>query len=78
MAQAYSIESAIHQQLAQIGSCSLDELAACCPVIPGPSLCRRGRLTREGSVTLQHSAPFHYLLSLAPRRSVEEGLVMSS
>jgi len=79
MAQAYSIESAIHQQLAQIGSCSLDELAA---LLPGYSWAQVfaavDRLTREGSVTLQHSAPFHYLLSLAPRRSVEEGLVMSS
>ena len=72
MAQAYLIESAIHQQLARVGTCSLDELAA---LLPGYSWAQVfaavDRLTREGTVSLRHPAPFHYLLSLAPRRSVE-------
>ena len=72
MTLAYSIESAIHQQLARAGTCSLDELAA---LLPGYSWAQVfaavDRLTREGTVTLKHPAPFRYLLSLAPRRSVE-------
>jgi len=73
MAQALSIESAIHQQLARAGTCSLDELAALLPVY---SWCQVfaavDRLTREGTVSLKHAAPFRYLLSLAPRRTVRQ------
>ena len=72
MAQVYAIESAIHQQLALVGTCSLDELAS---LLPGYSWAQVfaavDRLTRVGTVTLKHPAPFRYLLSLAPRRSVE-------
>jgi hypothetical protein len=72
MAQAYLIESSIHQQLARAGTCSLDELAA---LLPGYSWAQVfaavDRLTREGTVALKHPAPFRYLLSLAPRRSAE-------
>jgi hypothetical protein len=72
MAQAYSIESAIHQQLARVGTCSLDELVS---LLPGYSWAQVfsavDRLTREGTVALKHAAPFRYLLSLAPRRSAE-------
>ena len=79
MAQAYSLESAIHQQLARVGTCSLDELVS---LLPGYSWAQVfsavDRLTREGTVSLQHPAPFHYLLSLAPRRSVEAGHVTQS
>ena len=74
MAQAYSIESAIRQQLARVGTCSLDELAA---QLPGYSWAQVfsavDRLTREGSVSLKHRTPFQYLLSLASKRSVETG-----
>ncbi len=77
MAQALSIDSAIQQQLARVGTCSLDELAT---LLPGYSwsqvFAAVDRLTREGSLALQHPGPFHYLLSLAPRRSVEAGPVM--
>lgn len=77
MAQAYSIESAIHQQLARMGTCSLDELAS---LLPGYSWAQVfaavDRLTREGTVNLQHPGRFHYLLSLAPQESVEAGRVM--
>lgn len=70
MAQAYAIESAIYQQLDRIGTCSLDELAT---LLPGYSWAQVfaavDRLTREGTVILQHPAPSHYLLSLAPPQS---------
>ena len=79
MAQAFSIESAIHEQLSQVGTCSLDELAA---LLPGYSWAQVfaavDRLTREGTVALKHPAPFRYLLSLAPLRSVEARHVMQS
>jgi hypothetical protein len=77
MAQKFLIESAIHQQLARAGTCSLDELAA---LLPGYSWAQVfaavDRLTREGTVALKHPAPFRYLLSLAPRRSAEVPHVM--
>jgi len=79
MAQKFLIESAIHQQLARAGTCSLDELAA---LLPGYSWAQVfaavDRLTREGTVALKHPAPFRYLLSLAPRRSAEAHHVMQS
>jgi len=79
MAEAYSLESAIHQQLARVGTCSLDELAS---LLPGYSWAQVftavDRLTRIGTVALKHPAPFRYLLSLAPRRSAEAGHMMPS
>jgi DNA-binding transcriptional regulator PaaX len=72
MTLAYSIESAIHQQLARAGTCSLDELAA---LLPGYSWAQVfaavDRMTREGTVALKHPGQFRYLLSLAARRSAE-------
>jgi len=74
MAQAYSIDSAIRQQLAMVGSCSLDELAALLPVYSWAQVFSAvDRLTRDGTVSLKHPAPFHYILSLTPQRSVEAG-----
>ncbi|MGA6826169.1 hypothetical protein ACO9S2_01025 [Nitrospira sp. NS4] len=74
MAQAYSIESAIHEQLARVGTCSLDELV---DLLPGYSWNQVfdavDRLTREGTLSFQHPGPFLYLLSLAPLQSVEAG-----
>jgi hypothetical protein len=79
MAQKFFIESAIHQQLARAGTCSLDELAA---LLPGYSWAQVfaavDRLTREGTVALKHPAPFRYILSLAHRRSAEAPHVMQS
>ena len=64
MAQEASLESAISHQLARVGTCSRDELAA---LLPGYSwahvFAAVDRLTREGTVTLKHDAPFRYLLS---------------
>ena len=74
MAQAFSIESPIQQQLAQAGTCSLDELTALLPGYSwGQIFAAVDRLTGEGTVALKHPAPFRYLLSLAPRRSAEGG-----
>jgi hypothetical protein len=76
MAQSSSIESAIHQQLVRVGTCSLDELTALLPVYSwGQVFAAVDRLTREGTVALTHPAPFRYLLSLAPRRAAEVGHV---
>jgi len=71
MEQAYSVESAIHEQLARVGTCSLDELVI---LLPGHSWAQVfaavDRLSREGTIALKHPAPFRYLLSLAPHRFV--------
>ena len=79
MTQVFSIESAIHEQLSRVDTCSLDELAA---LLPGYSWAQVfsavDRLTREGTVALKHPAPFRYLLSLASHRSVEAHHVMQS
>jgi len=78
MVQALSIESAIHQQLARAGTCSLDELAALLPDYSwGQVFSAVDRLTRDGTVILKHQAPFRYLLSLVPRRSIEAHDVMA-
>jgi hypothetical protein len=79
MAQKFLIESAIHQQLARAGTCSLDELAALLPSYSWAQVFAAvDRLTREGTVALKHPAPFRYLLSLAPRRSAEMPHVMQN
>lgn len=77
MVQAYSIESAIHQQLARAGTCSLDELADLLPSYSWAQVFSAvDRLTRNGTLTLKHPAPFRYLLSLAPRQPAEARHVM--
>lgn len=77
MAPAFSIESAIQQQLARAGTCSLDDLAALLPGYSwGQVFAAVDRMTREGTVALKHPAPFRYLLSVAPSRSIEAHHVM--
>ena len=75
MALAYSIESAIHQQLARAGACSLDKLTA---LLPDNSWAQVfapvNLLTRKGTVALTHPAPLRYLISLAPRRTCRDQL----
>jgi len=72
MAQVFSIESDIHQQLERAGTCSLDELAALLPDYSWAQVFAAvDRLTREGTVALKHPAPFRYLLSLSRRRSAD-------
>jgi hypothetical protein len=70
MALVYSIESAIHQQLARAGACSLDKLTALLPGYSWPQVFAPvDRLTRKGTVALEHPAPLRFLISLAPRRT---------
>jgi hypothetical protein len=72
MRQADSLDSAIHHQLVRIGTCSLDELVVLLPEYSWAQVFAAvDRLTREGTVTLRHQAPFRYLLSLASRQAVE-------
>jgi hypothetical protein len=72
MTPTYSLESAIHQQLARLGTCSLDELATLLSDYSWAQVFSAvDRLTRKGTITLQHPAPLRYLLSLAPPESVE-------
>ena len=79
MAHAYSIESAIHELLAQAGTCSLDELADRLPAYTWNQVFDTvDRLTREGTISFQHPAPFLYLLSLPATQPVEAGHVMPS
>jgi hypothetical protein len=72
MALVYSIESAIHQQLARADTCSLGKLTA---LLSGYSWARVfapvDRLTRKGTVALTHPASLRYLISLAPRRTCQ-------
>lgn len=72
MTRTDSLESAIRQELARVGTCTLDELVA---LLPGYSWAQVfaavDRLTREGTVTLQHPDPLRYILSLAPSRPAE-------
>ena len=72
MGHASLLESAIHQQLARVGACSRNEVMALLPEYSWALVfAATDQLTREGTVTLKHQAPFRYLLSLAPRHSVE-------
>lgn len=79
MTQAYSIESAIHRQLAQIDSCSLDELVALLRDYSWAQVFSAvDRLTRDGTVTLTHPAPSRYLFSLALSQLAEARHVMAA
>jgi hypothetical protein len=72
MADAYWLELAIQHQLARVGTCSLDELVALLPEYAWAQVFATvDRLTRDGTVTLTHQAPFRYLLSLALRHPLE-------
>ena len=72
MFQTDSLESAIRQELARVGTCTLEELNERLPyyswnqVFPAVD-----RLSREGTVTLQRQDSSDYSLSLAPRQSAE-------
>ena len=72
MTHIYSLESATHEELARVGTCSLDELIALLPSYSWAQVFAAvDRLTREGTVSITHPGPFCYLLSLAPRQSIE-------
>jgi hypothetical protein len=79
MLQTDSLESAIRQILAQVGTCTLEELNDRLPYSSWNQVFAAvDRLNREGAVTLQRPDSSAYILSLAPRRSSEVGHVIPS
>ena len=59
MGHASLLELAIHHQLARVGTCSLDELAALLSEYAWAQVfAAMDRLTRDGTVTLTHQTPF--------------------
>ena len=79
MFQTNILESAIRQELARVGACSLEELNERLPYYSWDQvLSVVDRLSREGTIALQHSDSSGYILSLAPRRSVESRQVTRS
>lgn len=72
MRQTDSLESAIRQELTQVGTCTLEELTKRLPYYSWNQLFAEvDRLSRDGTVTLQRPRSSDYTLSLAPRRSAE-------
>ena len=72
MFQTDSLESAICQELARVGACTLEELNERLPYYSWNQVFSVvDRLNREGTVTLQRPDSSDYTLSLAPRRSAE-------
>ena len=72
MFQTDSLESAIRQELARVGTCTLEELNERLPYHSWNQVFAAvDRLSREGTVTLQRPDSSDYTLSLAPRRSAE-------
>lgn len=74
MLQTDALESAIREILARVGICTLEELNERLPYYSWNQMFAAvDRLNREGTVTLQRPGSSGYLVSLAPRRSVEAG-----
>jgi len=72
MLQTDDLESAIHQELARVGTCTLEELNERLPYSSWNQVFSAvDRLNREGTVTLQRPNSSDYILSLAPRRSAQ-------
>jgi hypothetical protein len=70
MHQTDTLESAIRQELAQVGTCTLEELNERLPYYSWNQVFAAvDRLSRENKVTLQRPDSSDYILSLAPRRS---------
>jgi hypothetical protein len=68
MTQTAALESAIRQELARVGTCSLDELNERLPYYSWNLVFSAViRLNRMGILSLEHSGAFHYQLSLVPR-----------
>jgi hypothetical protein len=79
MLRTDSLESAIRQILAQVGTCTLEELNERLPHYSWNRVFAAvDRLNRQGAVTLQRPDSSDYILSLAPRRSSEVRQVMPS
>jgi hypothetical protein len=72
MLQTDDLESAIRQELAQVGACTLEELNERLPYSSWNQVFAAvDRLSRAGTVTLHRPDASDYILSLAPRRSAE-------
>ena len=64
------LESTIRQELARVGTCTLEELNERLPYYSWNQVFAAvDRLNREGAVTLQRPDSSDHILSLAPRRS---------
>ncbi len=72
MTQIATLESAIHQELARVGTCTLEDLNERLPYFSWNQVFSAvDRLNRKGTLTLQHSDSSRDILSLAPSQSVE-------
>jgi len=72
MLQTDDLESAIRQELARVGACTLEELNERLPYSSWNQVFSAvDRLSRAGTVTLQRPDASDYILSLVPRRSAE-------
>ena len=62
------LESTILEELAQVGTCTIEELYEKLPYYSwGQVFSVVDRFTLQGIIVLKHPAPSRYLLSLAPR-----------
>ena len=78
MPQTNSLESAIRQELARVGACTLEALTDRLLYYSWNQVFSAvDRLSREGALTLQRSDSLGYILSLAPHRSAEARHVTS-
>ena len=79
MRQAYVIESAIRQELSQVGTCTLEELNERLPYYSWNQVFSAvDRLNREGTVILQRTDTFAYSLSLTPPQITEADRVTTA
>jgi hypothetical protein len=77
MIQPDYLDVAILDELAQLGSCSLEELNERLPLYSWDQIFSAlYRLEREGSVSLKSPDPFLCIVALAPRGSVERHQMM--
>jgi hypothetical protein len=74
MTQAFSIESAIRQELDRVGTCTFEELNERLPYYSWNQVFSAvDRLNREGTVILQRTDSFGYNISLMPPQTTKAG-----
>jgi hypothetical protein len=77
MLRSDSLESVICQELARVGTCTLQELNERLPYFSWSQVFSAvNRLNREGTVTLQRRTSLEYILSLTPVQPAEARHVM--
>ncbi|MGH7180414.1 MAG: hypothetical protein ACREJN_00375 [Nitrospiraceae bacterium] len=65
-----TIESAILEELAHVGTCTINELYQRLPHYSwGQVFSIVDRLSRQDDIVIKHPAPSHYVLSLAPHHA---------